>query len=112
MWQALSEAAVHQKQDFSATELAAVSWAMAAKRFVWPKWSSAVPLSACATLNLRGLASLAWSWATLKFETDRFLGSVAQQASELMDAYWKALPDTYAGVQPSRAEMQKDCLHT
>lgn len=92
MWKALANDAFRQKEEFSAVELAAVSWAMAAKRFVWPIWSSVVPTATCLTLNLRGLASLAWSWATLNFETDSFLCSVAQQALHLMETYWKALP--------------------
>ncbi|CAE7402323.1 rluD [Symbiodinium sp. CCMP2592] len=56
-------------RKFSATELAAVSWSMAAARFVCPGWSEQFPeiSRGCKGMNLRALASVAWSWTTLTF---------------------------------------------
>ncbi|CAJ1383419.1 unnamed protein product [Effrenium voratum] len=121
LWQALAHAALSQIQELSSTELAAISWAMAATRCVWPTWSTALAASrAHDTPNLRTLASLAWSWATLEFESGFLSSSVNEQACKLVKAYADAFPQLPAAAcppgsarsscNPCRAELHKELI--
>lgn len=112
LWQSLAHLAVGRKEEFGATELAAISWAMAAQRFVFPAWSSAVTASLhLYELNLRGLASIAWSWVTLRFETSLLLDSV-EHAHQLLPAYWTAWPSLPNGDgSVSRVEAFRELIN-
>ena len=85
LWMALSQAALHLP-EFSPPELAAVSWSMAAARFVCLAWSAKFQgpeADACGGLggmNLRALASMAWSWTTLAFSSG-FLAEIIMPAA-------------------------------
>ncbi|CAE7237022.1 Ribosomal large subunit pseudouridine synthase C [Symbiodinium microadriaticum] len=82
LWTDLGDAVLSQPK-FSATELAAVSWSMAAARFTCPGWSEQFPEMSrgCKGMNLRALASVAWSWTTLTFSVSFLEDTVMPAAS-------------------------------
>ena len=110
LWTALARAALGQTK-LSPTELAAVSWSMAAVRFVCPEWSANLPrlCKGCRGMNLRALASVAWSWTTLAFSS-RFLEEEVMPAADKEVHFHLQQLGTGSSLERPKPEVHRELL--
>ena len=107
LWTALGSAAIRQP-EFSPQELAAVSWSMAAARFVCSAWAAKVP-RVCTEMNLRAMASVAWSWTTLSFDSCYLEETIMPAAYTQITKCLRQLQSSGLDGQP-KSEMHRELL--